>query len=55
MDALFGLSRKKSAGESYRDPLHGQLYFYDQKDLDEYVKETSCHKNEIRVIVCNYF
>ena len=36
MDALFGLPRKKAAGESYRDALHGQLFFF---DADAYVKE----------------
>lgn len=37
MDALFGLPRKKSAGCSYRDPLHGQLFFAQQNLVDEYV------------------
>ena len=30
MDALFGLPRKKSAGESYRSSLHGELFFIEQ-------------------------
>ncbi len=37
MDALFGLPRKKSAGISHRDPLHGTLFFGDQAAVDEYV------------------
>lgn len=36
MDALFGLPRKKSAGNSYRDALHG--------DLDEYVASNKTKK-----------
>ena len=30
MDALFGLPRKKAAGKSQRDALHGHLFFGDQ-------------------------
>ena len=37
MDALFGLPRKKSAGRSFRDPLHGDLFFGNQASVDEYV------------------
>jgi len=37
VDALFGLPRKKSAGTSHRDPLHGSLFFGDQAAVDEYV------------------
>lgn len=37
MDALFGLPRKKSAGQSYRDPVNGHLLFYNQATVDEYV------------------
>ena len=37
MDALFGLPRRKSAGQSHRQPLHGHLYFRDQQALDEHV------------------
>ena len=39
MDALFGLPRKKSAGRSYRDPLHSNLFFSDQSEIDQYVAE----------------
>ena len=40
MDAIFGLPRKKAAGESYRDALHGQLFFFNQIDVDAYVNES---------------
>lgn len=41
MDALFGLPRKKSAGMSYRGPLHADLFFYQQSSVDQYVAERS--------------
>ena len=37
MDALFGLPRKKSAGQSHRDPLHGHVFFKNQVSVDEHV------------------
>ena len=37
MDALFGLPRKKSAGNSVCPPLTGNLFFDDQTAVDEYV------------------
>ena len=37
MDALFGLPRKKAAGTSCREALHGQLFFENQEAVDEYV------------------
>lgn len=37
VDALFGLPRKKAAGTSHRDPLHGDLFFGSQTAVDEYV------------------
>ena len=37
MDALFGLPRKKVAGRSQRDALHGHLFFGDQAAVDEHV------------------
>lgn len=36
-DALFGLPRKRAAGQSYREPLHGSLMFCDQNKVDLYV------------------
>ena len=41
MDALFGLPRKKSAGKSYREPLHGHLFFRNQSAVDEFVASAS--------------
>ena len=37
MDGLFGLPRKKSAGVSHRDAVHGNLFFYDQALVDDCV------------------
>ena len=37
IDGIFGLPRKKAAGESVRPPVHGQLFFHDQNMVDEYV------------------
>lgn len=37
MDALFGLPRKKAAGKSHRNPLHGSIFFGDQSSVDEFV------------------
>ena len=39
---MFGLPRRKQAGTSYRESLHGQLWFVDQQSVDEYV--TMGHK-----------
>ena len=44
MDALFGLPRKKSAGISYRDPLHNELFFCKQSSVDQFVEESSSNK-----------
>lgn len=41
MDALFGLPRKKSAGTSYRNPLHEELFFCEQLPVDEFVEEST--------------
>ena len=37
MDALFGLPRKKAAGTSFRDPIHGHLFFGKQERVDDFV------------------
>ena len=37
LDALFGLPRKKAAGKSHRDPLHGDVFFDSQSSVDEHV------------------
>ena len=50
LDALFGLPRKKSAGESFRSPLHGDLFFCDQTEVDEFVINASCgQKDDFKV------
>ena len=49
MDGLFGLPRKKSAGKSHREPLHGDLYFKDQHAVDEYVASATSGKMKDKV------
>lgn len=49
MDALFGLPRKKSAGVSYRDPLHDNLFFYSQSDIDQFVADSKHSKSSSNV------
>ncbi len=49
MDALFGLPRKKSAGVSYRAPLHADLFFKDQLSVDEFVDKNSSDTTKSRV------
>lgn len=44
MDALFGLPRKKSAGVSHREPLHSNLFFQTQLEVDQYVADNSNSK-----------
>ena len=46
MDALFGLPRKKSAGVSYRDAIHGNLFFGKQESVDEHVSISSLKKRK---------
>ena len=41
MDAIFGLPRKKAAGESVRQPLHGHLFFDEQSQVDKYVSNAT--------------
>ena len=36
-DGLFGLPRKTAAGSSYRKPLHGNLMFCEQSEVDLFV------------------
>ena len=52
IDGIFGLPRKKAAGESVRPPLHGQLFFHDQNMVDEYVGSaakvnSTCTSNKV--------
>ena len=49
MDALFGLPRKKSVGVSYREPLHGDLFFSYQSTVDQYVAEYNQSKDDLNV------
>ena len=44
MDALFGLPRKKAAGQSVREPIHGHLFFGDQASVDEFVSASASAK-----------
>lgn len=44
LDRLFGLPRKKSAGTSYREPVHDPLFFCNQADVDEFVNSHSISK-----------
>lgn len=50
LDALFGLPRKKSAGHSFRPPLHGHLCFIDQAEVDEYVANNCSNLKERRQV-----
>ena len=45
IDGLFGLPRNKSAGTSYRNAVHGGLFFCDQSNVDQFVKESSAVKS----------
>ena len=49
MDALFGLPRKKAAGVSHRDSLHGEFFFGDQAAVDEHVVSYEMPKREPKV------
>ena len=58
MDALFGLPRKKSAGSSYRDALHGDLFFVDQAVVDEHVASYKTQKIDsvsVTILTKGYF
>ena len=41
MDACFGLVRKKSAGANLLPPRHGDTFFADQDDVDNFVDQYS--------------
>lgn len=45
IDALFGLPRKKAAGTSYCEPLHGDLLFCDQSLVDEFVANSKSSRS----------
>ena len=52
IDALFGLPRREKAGKSYRNSLHGHLWFVDQPLVDKYVSKSTkpSTKNEQGVV-----
>ena len=52
IDALFGLPRKKSAGISHRDAIHGDLYFGKQETVDEHVAMASQKQKKEPTSVC---
>ena len=49
LDALFGLPRKKSAGTSVRQPVHGTIFFCEQEGVDEYVAHSQTIKINTKV------
>ena len=60
MDALFGLPRKKAAGVSLREPLHGALFFGNQMAVDEHVasykmsgKNSAKVSCQVKILLCN--
>lgn len=54
MDALFGLSRKKAAGKSHREPIYGHLFFGDQVSVDEFVATSALMKiSKVQFIALN--
>ena len=46
-----GLPRKKAAGKSFRDPLHGSLFFGDQCAVDEHVAAHEAHGKQYQTDV----
>ena len=56
MDALFGLPRKRSAGKSLRDPLHGKIFFGDQNEVDQFVAAHESQKKKVPKVtsMCDY-
>jgi hypothetical protein len=51
LDALFGLLRKRCAGFSHRDPLHGSLFFVDQCSVDEHISTKQLHSKPITQVL----
>ena len=54
MDGIFGLTRKKSAGISHREPVHGPLFFCSQTVVDEYVNTNSIQQKIAMVITLQH-
>lgn len=45
MDALFGLPRKKAAGQSFKESIHGHLFFGNQASVDDFVSASASVKH----------
>ena len=54
MDAIFGLCRKKSAGESHRSPLLSGVFFEEQEGVDQFV-ENYDSSDKIMDKVCDMY
>ena len=51
---MFGLPRRKGAGKSHRDALHGSLWFLDQDKVDQFVnlaKKPNSNKSDVCCIL----
>ena len=48
VDACFGLPRKKASGTSYHEPLSGKMYFYNQKDVDDFLSSYPKSSKELQ-------
>jgi hypothetical protein len=53
MDACFGLVRKKSAGANLFPPRHGDTFFADQDDVDNFVEQYSKTAKEAPTVSVN--
>ena len=47
-DACFGLTRKKTAGNSYTTPNHGCIKFADQDEVDNFVDIIIASQKKLR-------
>ena len=54
LDGLFGLPRRKAAGVSHRDALHGDVFFCEQTAVDEFVKDSTVVKVNSKVYMCQF-
>jgi hypothetical protein len=53
MDACFGLVREKSAGANLFPPRHGDTFFADQDDVDNFVEQYSKTAKEAPTVSVN--
>ena len=51
MDALFGLPRKKA--ERFELPLHGDIFFCDQNEVDEFVSLSCMLVRHLKLVNSN--